>query len=399
MDWIENLVLFTFFLNPACIFIVFIGYPFFLYVISMGKDKKKNNIKRGNPIPFISVIVVFRNAETLIQQKVLNFSNLDYPKEKIELVLVSDGTTDNSLNLIKDYLSPFIRLFHFKDHLGKAHGLNFGVEQSRGSILVFSDADSILERKSITMLSQYFSDPAIGGVCGQRMVVEDISHIKSGQIKYIEWDSLIKSLEAKNGLSITSHDGKLYAVRKDLFKPVPEGVTDDSYISHSVIGQKYRFIFEPKAVAFIKIPSRNGWHEVKRRIRIVSTSLNGIKINRKLLNPFRFGLFSICLFVNKILRRMVPFALILFLFTSFILSSQGMALAIIALWVQIAGYAVSFLYPVFSMKWILNHASGRYLRKMSEIGFFFCLGMMGTFLGVLLFFSGKKIIKWEPEKG
>jgi cellulose synthase/poly-beta-1,6-N-acetylglucosamine synthase-like glycosyltransferase len=398
MNWIEGLVVLSFFLSFACLFIVFIGYPFVLFAFSLCK-KQKFNFSSQDPAPFISMIVVFRNAETLIERKILNFSELDYPSENIELTLVSDGTTDNSLNLIEPYLSDSVRLFHFEDHIGKAHGLNFGVEQSRGEILVFSDADSIIGQNSISVLSKYFSDPAIGGVCGQRVFSEDITTIKLGQMKYVEWDSMIKALEVKCGLSITSHDGKLYAIRKELFKPVPEGVTDDSYISHSVIGQKYRFIFDAQAIASIKTPSRSGWHELKRRARIVNRSLNGLKMNRKLLNPFQFGLFSIGLFVNKVLRRILPLALIFFFLTSYMLSSEDMVLATIALWVQVLGYAISFLYPVFCLKSISNHTLGRNLKKISALGFFFCMGMLGTLLGVTLFFSGRKIIKWDPEKG
>ncbi len=110
-------------------------------------------------------------------------------------------------------------------------------------------------------------------------------------MKYIQWDSWIKWLETRSGINITSHDGKLYAIRKTLFKQVPEGVTDDAFLSLAVIGQGYRFVFDPQATASIRVPARNGRHELKRRIRIVSRSLNGLKMNRRLLNPFRFGFF------------------------------------------------------------------------------------------------------------
>jgi poly-beta-1,6-N-acetyl-D-glucosamine synthase len=389
----------VFFLNMACIMLVFVGYPALLLIFSVKKKPKKENIPDLKSLPFVSVIVVFRNAETLIQQKIMNFFDLDYPNEKLELILISDGSTDQSLNLVKPHLSSSIRLFHFNDHKGKHHGLNFGVEQSRGDLLVFSDADALLERRSIKIFSCYFSAPDMGGVCGQRMFGRADSSIKSGQFKYVKWDSWIKWLETKNGINITSHDGKLYAIRKKLFKPVPEGVTDDAYVSLSVIGQDYRFVFDPQAIAYINIPARHARHELKRRIRIVTRSLNGLKINRKLLNPFRFGFFSIGLFINKILRRVVPFCMVLILACSYLLSKNGMILASFVLWLQIVGYAASFSHTLFRFRVISNLAMGRYLKRMSEAGFFFCLGMLGTMMGVLFFLSGKKITKWEPEKG
>jgi poly-beta-1,6-N-acetyl-D-glucosamine synthase len=398
MNWTSPLFLCVFFLNLACVFTVFLGYPFVLYLCSF--FKKKNLHRECNKTPWsVSVIVVFRNAESLIEKKIENFLTFDYPKEKIELILISDGSSDHSLDLIHPFLSPFIRLFHSDDHKGKAYGLNLGVEKSKKDILVFSDADSILEQGTVKTLVKYFSDPAIGGVCGQRMIAKEVSPIKSAQKKYIEWDSSIKSLEVKCGLSITSHDGKLYAIRKELFQPVPDGVTDDAYISLSVIGQKFWFVFDPKAKAVIKAPSRNGWHELKRRARIVSRSLNGLKMNKKMLNPKKFGFFSIGLFINKVLRRVVPISLMLIFFSSWILSRQDVLLGTISFWLQVAGYSISFLYPVFCVPWFSKNALGQFIKKISSVGFFFCLGMVGTLFGIISFLSGAKISKWDPEKG
>jgi cellulose synthase/poly-beta-1,6-N-acetylglucosamine synthase-like glycosyltransferase len=398
MNWTSHLFLGIFFLNLACVFMVFLGYPLVLYICSL--VKKKYFHIAGNQTPWsVSVIVVFRNAESLIEKKIQNFLTIDYPKEKIELILVSDGSSDHSLDVIQPYLSPFIRLFHSSDHKGKAYGLNLGVEKSKGDILVFCDADSILEQGTVKILLKYFSDPAIGGVCGQRMITEEVSHIKSGQKKYIAWDSLIKSLEVKCGLSITSHDGKLYAIRKQLFQPVPDGVTDDAYISLSVIGQNFRFVFDPEAKAVIKTPSRNERHELKRRARIVSRSLNGLKMNKKLLNPLEFGFFAMGLFINKVLRRVVPISLGLIFLASWILSRDNYFLGTISFWLQVTGYSISLLYPVFCMQWFSKNAPGQYITKISSVGFFFCLGMIGTLFGIILFLSGAKITKWDPEKG
>jgi cellulose synthase/poly-beta-1,6-N-acetylglucosamine synthase-like glycosyltransferase len=399
MSWIRPLIFFSFFLNLIFVFIVFVGYPLFLYIYSLRRKRPFVHFKSKEVFPFVSVIVVFRNAEYLIIKKIENFLRLDYPKNNIELILVSDGTCDSSLDTIQPYLSPFVRLFQIKEHRGKASGLNYGVEKSRGEILVFSDADSMIEEKSIRMLVRYFSDMNIGGVCGQRTFVEKKAHLKSGQMKYVEWDSMIKSLETRNGLSITSHDGKLYAIRKEMFKKVPDGVTDDAFISLSVIRQNFRFIFEPNALVFIKVPSRSAWHEVVRRIRIVSTSFNGLKMNRKLFNPFQFGVFAVGLFINKILRRLLPFSLIFLLLISFKWSMDGLTLAKIVLSIQIVGYSISFLYPMFCrLRSISNNFVIKSLVKLSEVGFYFCLGMIGTLLGLLFFLLRIKITKWEPMK-
>jgi cellulose synthase/poly-beta-1,6-N-acetylglucosamine synthase-like glycosyltransferase len=184
-----------------------------------------------------------------------------------------------------------------------------------------------------------------------------------------------------------------------MFKKVPDGVTDDAFISLSVIRQNFRFIFEPNALVFIKVPSRSAWHEVVRRIRIVSTSFNGLKMNRKLFNPFQFGVFAVGLFINKILRRLLPFSLIFLLLISFKWSMDGLTLAKIVLSIQIVGYSISFLYPMFCrLRSISNNFVIKSLVKLSEVGFYFCLGMIGTLLGLLFFLLRIKITKWEPMK-
>ncbi len=319
----DTVLIAVFFFSVACVLLVFVGYPVLLLIFSLQRKDRNRHHPELKYFPFFSIIVVFRNAEALIQYKIENFLNLDYPKDKLELILISDGSTDQSLNVIKPYLSSYIHLFHFNDHKGKHHGLNFGVEKSRGDILVFSDADAFLDSRSIQIFSGYFSDTDMGGVCGQRVFGRTDSSIEFGQMRYIQWDSWIKWLETRNGINITSHDGKLYAIRKTLFNQIPEGVTDDAFLSLAVIGQGYRFVFDPRAIASIKIPARNGRHELKRRIRIVSRSLNGLKINRRLLNPLRFGFFSLGLFINKVLRRSVPFCLVLILVCSYLLSKSG----------------------------------------------------------------------------
>lgn len=399
MDLYDFFLFSLFFLCLGNIFIVFMGYPVFLYMVSLiSPDKKKCRSNSANEYPMISLLVVFRNADTLIEKKIENYLTLEYPRDKLELVLISDGSSDGSDKIARDYGSDAIRFYHFDTHQGKTDCLNLGVAKCKGEIILFSDVDAILNARVLKILTPHFRDPKIGGVCGRRVVHENTSKIQSGQLKYIQWDTMIKQLELRCGMSITSHDGKIYAILKTLFTPVEPGVTDDAYISLAIIGQGFRFAFDPDAIALIKMPSRNTGHELIRRKRIVSTSLNGLKINRKLFNPFSFGLFSIGLFINKVMRRLLPFALILLLLSSCALAFHNYPLVRFFLGGQVCGYLFFGAYPLLiirlpdSSKWI------RRIKRLSSLGYFFCIGMAGTFLGVISFISGEKIVKWDPIK-
>ncbi|MBA3009090.1 MAG: glycosyltransferase [Proteobacteria bacterium] len=399
MDLFNFLLFSLFFLCLGSLFIVFLGYPVFLYMVSIiSPGKKECRPSQFTEDPSISLLVVFRNADSLIEKKIENYLALAYPRDKVELVLVSDGSTDGSDKIARACESDTIQFYQFDTHQGKTECLNFGVTKCKGQIILFSDVDAILDGAALKILSQYFNDPKIGGVCGRRVVHENISKIQSGQLKYIQWDTMIKQLELRCGMSITSHDGKIYAIRKKLFTPVEPGVTDDAYISLAIIGQGFKFVFNSDAIAWIKMPSRNTGHELTRRKRIVSTSLNGLRINRKLFNPFKFGLFSIGLFINKVMRRLLPFALILLLLSSCLLSFGNYPLVGLFFWCQVCGYLFFCAYPLLiirlpdRLKWI------RRMKRFSSLGYFFCVGMAGTFLGVISFISGEKIIKWDPIK-
>ncbi|MEH0019286.1 MAG: glycosyltransferase [Desulfobacter sp.] len=387
-------------LSGLAVFSVFFGYPLFLVLVApfvrAGEGKEARGFQEA--VSSVSILVIFRNPGTMVQEKIDNFLALDYPKEKLELVLVSDGSDDASTGIAESARSGQIKFHHFKEHVGKTNCINTGISLCQGDIVLFSDVDAVIEPDVVERLCKHFRDPDVGGVCGQRVVGEKISGIASGQMAFIRWDSVIKRLEDRAGLSLTAHDGKLYAIRKALFRTVPQGVTDDAYISLSVTGQGSRFAFDPRAFAFIKMPSRNTGHELSRRRRIVSTSLRGLWLNRRLFNPFKYGLFSMGLFVNKVVRRLIPFCLMGIFLASFGLASSGSIVFTLFLACQAAGYLLFLLYPGVIRRLDSRNPWVRRVRKIIGIGYFFCVGMGGTVLGVISFLSGEEITKWDPVK-
>ncbi|MBI4709755.1 MAG: glycosyltransferase [Nitrospirae bacterium] len=353
--------------------------------------KKKEGVGTAAP-PAVSIITVVHNGEDLITKKIQNALSLNYPSGQYEIIIYSDGSTDNTADCVKPFLGGRVLFFSSEDHRGKINGMNEAAVHCSGDIIVFTNADAILKKDAVIKLAGHFSDPEIGGVCGQRIITEEKPGLKKAQSSFISFDSLIKKLESRSG-SISSNDGKIYAVRKNLYSPVPEGVTDDLYVCLSVISKGYRFIFEPDARAYIHLPSRTASHEVLRRRRITAASLMGIYLMKEVLNPFKYGMFSLNLMVNKILRRLLPVFLIL-LFLSSLLIAFRSPLAGIVLAAQIVFYLSAVFYHVF-----LRHSANIvFLTKICSVIYYFCVGNYGLLMGLMDFLGGRQQTKWKPVK-
>ncbi len=368
------------------IILIFLLNPLMIWIVYVIKGKK---IVRHVPIqPSVSFIIVVRNAETIIEDKIRNAISLDYPSENYEIIVFSDGSTDGTEDRIKAFVGDHVRFLSSPTHKGKNNGINEAVQCSRGQIMIFSDADVMLDRHAVMNLVKYFSDPSVGGVCGLKIICKTRKELESAQIFHTKFEEKIKKLECLTG-SISSNDGTLFAIRRSLFMQIPPAVTDDLYVCLSVVKQHYRFLFEPEAKAFMEAPSRNTVHEVKRRQRIISNSLNGIFMMKELLNPFKYGIFSIRLFINRVMRRFVPVYLILIFFSSLFLSFSVPQIEAF-LFLQIAFYCFAFSYTVLFRR----ISCFRVLRKMTSSAYYFCIGNYGTLLGLFCFFTGKQVTKW-----
>lgn len=388
----EALFLFNsivFAISLSGILLVFLLYPLLLSMVFFIKGERA--VTTAPVHPPVSLITVVHNGEDLVVGKIQNSLSLNYPSDNFEIIVYSDGSTDGTERKAESCITQNVRFISSPHFEGKNNALNRAVENAQGDILVFSDADAILDVDAILNLIKYFVDPSVGGACGQRVIGEDNKKLKKAQSDYIRFDSTIKKMENKIG-SISSNDGKLYAVRKELFQPIPSAVTDDLYVCLSIVKQGYRFLFEPNSRAFIKVPSRSPKHELERRRRIVCRSLRGIFLQKELLNPLKYGIFSLSLVTNKLNRRLLPaYLLVLFLSSAFL--SLYNALMRVFFFSQVAFYLLALSYP------FLENTKGLgVVKKLSSLPYYFCIGNYGTLLGLIDFIMGKQITKWQPFK-
>jgi len=378
-----------FVLSLAGIVSVFLFTPIAALTILLLRNRK---VAVYSPInPSVSLIVTVHNAEDLISRKIANCLSINYPSDNFEIIVFSDGSTDKTGENINSVINEKVRFYFSSSHEGKNNAINEAVRHSKGEILVFSDVDSILEPDSIVNLVKHFADPNTGGVSGRNIFHYDDSKLIDAQRDYIKFDDMIKRLESRVG-SIHTKTGTLSAVRRKLFQPLPLAVADDMYMPLLIVRQNHRFIFEPSARVYVKPLSKNPAHEIQRRRRTVTRSLTAIYFMKELLSPFKYGMFAFNLFVNKVCRRFIPFFLIILFLSSFSLSFYFPLIRIVFV-LQVAFYFLALSY------WILFQHIRRIkvLTKMTLSAFYFCIGVYGTLVGLIDFFTGREYITWETQ--
>ncbi len=344
----------------------------------------------GDPGVSVSLLVVVRNGRGLIGPKLDNALALDAPRAGLEIIVYSDGSSDGTREAAEAYAGRGVVVSGCAEHRGKAAGLNAAAALATGDVLVLSDADALLAPDAVTRLASWFALPEVGGVCGRRVVAGQGGGFEAAQAGYVRLDSRLKEWESRLG-ALTSNDGKLYAVRRALFPEVPGAVTDDFHVLLSVVRAGRLFLFDDGARAAVPVPSRSPGVELRRRRRIVSTSLNALAIHRELLRPARHGLFALRLACNKLLRRLMP-VFLLCLLTGSALTAGGNAGAAALLAALLGGLALAAGFP-------LLRRAPRPVARVSGAAFYFFTGNLGMLLGLVDFARGALPERWNPDKG
>lgn len=288
----------------------YIGYPVFLYMLKFFKNGKSNHKKIQPELthedwPFISVLIPAFNEENVIRQKIENCFTLDYPANKIEFVVASDGSTDKTNDMVSAYTENEIRFLQFDKREGKTNVINKVVPNLSGEIVVLSDASAMLESDSLKKLVVSFLDKKIGAVSGFYCFEKQDSSLRErGEYLYWRYEINLKKMESDTGSVIGAH-GALLAFRKSLFDPLPPNtINDDFIIPMRIIEKKFRVVYCLDAVAFEEDYS-DSFADYRRRSRIFVGNIQQIFILKNLLHP-KAGLDMIKLLSHKVLRTLSP---------------------------------------------------------------------------------------------
>ncbi len=348
--------------------------------------------------PTVSVIIAAHDEAASIGPRVDNLLALDYPAGRIEVVIASDGSTDATVEEARRRADPRIRVLDLP-RTGKATALNTAVEASTGEILVFSDANTAYAPDAIRQLVRSFADPEVGGVAGNQVYLPGATSSDpgdpgaataagAGERSYWDFDRLVKDAESLGG-SVISATGAIYALRRELFVEVPDGVTDDFVTSTRVIAAGRRLVFEPAAVALEPVAGSSG-REYRRKVRIMTRGLRGVAVARGLLDPRRHGFYTLQLVTHKVLRRLMAIPLLVVAATSVALWDDGPIY-------KVAVIGQAGVYGLGAIGLALgDRPSGR--RPWFAIPAFFVLVNVASLHALWNLLTGRRIDRWQPAR-
>ena len=300
-----------FWLSFFGIFYAYFGYPIVLCII--GKFSRKSSTSYSPHYePFVSIIIPVYNEENVIKEKLLNIKSLNYPRHKFEVLIVSDGSTDNTGEIVKNNLSPWIKFYELPERSGKASALNLGLEKAKNEIIIFSDASIMLDGNALKNIVKKFQDKTIGCISGEDHITES-----GGEGLYGKYELYLRNQESKVR-SIVGASGSLSAQRTELGAPFMEGMAPDFLSVLTTVEKGYRAITEPDAYGTMT-SLKSTRDEFDRKVRTLIRGMTALFYRRSIMNPFCFGIFSFELLSHKLMRWYVPFFLITLFLTNIFL--------------------------------------------------------------------------------
>lgn len=351
---------------------VYFGYFIILYLV---KKLVHNFVFKKDILPKVSLIISAYNEEDIIEQKIKNSLELDYPKDKLEIIVANDGSKDKTSEIVKKY--PEIKLLDYKENEGKTQTQNKAVKEASGEILVFSDANAMYNPDAIKKIVRNFADKSVGAVCGE-LRYKDIndSGAADGEGLYWKYERILKKWES-NIYSTLGANGSIYAIRKELYEPLPADIISDFVEPLMIVKRGYRCIYEPEAISFEK-PEGDFKKEFKRKVRIITRSLRGFLYIKDLV---KFNFIGFALISHKLLRWLAPIFMIL-LFISNLLYHKDIYLYFLFGQVIFYGFALLGL---------------KFKNKLFYIPSYFTMVNYAALKAIIKFIKGEKYISWNTS--
>jgi cellulose synthase/poly-beta-1,6-N-acetylglucosamine synthase-like glycosyltransferase len=278
---------------------VYVGYPVLLQLLVRLRGARR--VHQEDVTPPLSLVISAYNEHAVIRRKLENAVALVYPREALEIVVVSDASDDGTDAIVGEFADRGVRLIRQPERRGKTAGLNRTVPALKGDIVVFSDANAIYEPDALLKLARNFADPAVGCVTGEaRYLAGGQTAADVGERVYWDYEIRIKRMETALG-SMVGGDGAIYAIRRTLWRELPENAINDFLNPLQIVEAGWRGVYEPAAICYEETAGAVR-SEYRRRVRIVSRSWRAVFQARGVLNPLRVGLFAWCLVSHKMLR-------------------------------------------------------------------------------------------------
>ncbi len=370
-------------LNLTMLLYVYVGYPLLVYFVSFFRPLP---IKKDSFEPFVTVLITAYNEEKDLREKLENTLRINYPPEKLEILVASDGSTDKTDEIAREFAARNVKLFRQEGRKGKTFTQNKAVERAAGEIILFSDATTMYEPDVLRKMLPNFADESIGCVAG-RLIYVDLSKstVGKGARSYWNYETFIKQSESR-ACSLIGASGCLYAVRKANYQPMYPEACSDFLIATIVYRQNLRTVFEPDAICTEETNKRAD-REFQMRVRVIGQTFTDLWRNRRMLNPLHSGFYAVELVSHKVLRYAVPIFLILILISSAVLAASA-TIFLLFLLAQILFYLTAFA------GWLIERGGRN--AGIFAIPLYFALANLASLVGFYKFLSGERYASWEP---
>lgn len=377
-----------FFISGFLILYAFVGYPISLIILNKLGTGKMLNIDKTYE-PYISIVIPAHNEENVIESKLKNIIGLEYPNEKVEIIIASDNSRDNTDKIVKNFIKNTeyknITLYEVNERKGKTNAQNEAVKISNGEIIVFSDANSILKNDSLRELVKFMSDETVAYVSGKLVYTNgELSNTSNAESKYWNYDLFMREVESKFG-SITAGNGAIYAIRKSDYINFDPIKSHDSAMPIASVLKGKRAVYNKKSIAYEKA-GETGVDEFKRKVRMARYILNVHFERLDKYNFFKYGWFSYFYFCHRHLRNSL-FILHISLFVSNLFIMKDNIVFMVTGVGQIIFYMIAIVYKIMSSK-----------SKLMHMPYYYTLTIYAQLVGAIRQISGKSKPFWEKAE-
>jgi biofilm PGA synthesis N-glycosyltransferase PgaC len=376
-------------------FYTYVGYGILLFIII--KIKRAFNGRKlvanlsDELLPDCTLVIAAYNEQDIIREKIANTLALKYPAGKLKFVFVTDGSSDNTPDIIAEY--PEIQLLHQPGRSGKIVAVHRAMTFVNTEIAVFTDANTMLNEEAMIKICRHYADKTVGAVAGEKRVkIEETDDASAaGEGFYWKYESALKKWDSEL-YSVVGAAGELFSVRRELYKPVPDDtILDDFMISMYIARDGYRIVYEPDAYA-TESSSENVSEELKRKVRIAAGGIQSIMRLLSLFNIFKYPTLSFQYISHRVLRWTVtPFFMILaFILNAVIVAGPGGLIYELLMLGQVMFYLLALLGLIMEKRQIRI--------KALFVPYYFCVMNYAVLAGIIRYFKGKQSAMWEKSQ-
>jgi biofilm PGA synthesis N-glycosyltransferase PgaC len=371
----------------------FVGYGFLLFILVKIKRlfTKPGPLVPGLNLPSVTILIAAYNEELLIEEKIENTLSLDYPKDKIQVIVITDGSTDQTAEKVSKYNT--VLLLHSDVRAGKMAAIKRAMPFVSGDVILFTDANTFLNKPAVMELVKHYQNPKVGAVAGEkRILVDEVADASSaGEGFYWKYESMLKKWDYELYSNVGAA-GELFSIRAKLYEPVEsDTIIDDHMIAMRIAEKGFIIAYEPQAYA-METASANSKEELKRKIRIAAGGIQSILRLKKAANPFNYPVLTFQYISHRVLRwTITPLLLILvFVINGLILVNSPSNFYLFLFIAQLVFYILSVIGFYFESKNIRI--------KAVFIPFYFCLMNYAVMAGIVRYFRSNQSAAWEKSQ-